>query len=207
MKNNKLIIFILFAFFIVGTIQGQNQKAYIAEINGINSSLTKNEVSGQAIFIIANGELSISIAVKGLAPNIMHLQHIHGFMNGKKGTCAQAEADTNNDGIIDLIETHIYSGKTLVPFNASPIELVIKSDSYPVADENGLITYSMTISLDELESAIQKEYGINQLSLEDRVIFIHGIPESDPLPESVQSLPGVPAFITVPVACGTIKAL
>ena len=84
---------------------------------------------------------------------------------------------------------------------------MIKSDSYPVADENGLITYNITIPLDKLEAAIKKEYGIDQLSLEDRVIFIHGIPEDAPLPSTVQSVPGVPAYITVPVACGTIKAL
>ncbi|MDD3722374.1 MAG: hypothetical protein PHW92_07795 [Lutibacter sp.] len=207
MKKCNLIIIILFTFFIVGTTSGQVQKAYVAEINEINPELTKNDVSGQAIFIIANGQLSISMVVKGLAPNMMHLQHIHGFISGEKGTCAPPEADTNNDGVIDLLETHTYSGKTLVPFNGAPIALAIKSDSYPVADENGLITYNMTISLDELEAAIQKAYGIDQLSLEDRVIFIHGIPEEDPLPSSVQSLPGVPAFITVPVACGTIKAL
>lgn len=207
MKKFNLIIFILFAFFIVGTAYGQVQKAYIAEINEMNPELTKDEVSGQAIFTIANGQLSIIMVVKGLPPNMMHLQHIHGFISGEKGSCAPAEADTNKDGVIDLIETHAYSGKTLVPFNGAPIELAIKSDSYPVADANGLITYTMTVSLDELEAAIQKKYGIDQLSLEDRVIFIHGIPEEDPLPATVQSLSGVPAFITVPIACGTIKAL
>lgn len=207
MKNFNLIIFILFTFFTVATAYGQAQKAYIAEINEMNPELTKGEVSGQAIFTIANGQLSVIMVLKGLPPNMMHLQHIHGFISGEKGSCAPAEADTNKDGVIDLIETHAYSGKTLVPFNGAPVELAIKSDSYPVADANGLITYTMTVSLDELEAAIQKKYGIDQLSLEDRVIFIHGIPEDDPLPATVQSLPGVPAFITVPIACGTIKAL
>lgn len=207
MKNINFIILFLFIFFIVGTVKGQVQKAYVAEINAINPGLTNSVVSGQAILFIANGQLTITMVVKGLAPNIMHLQHIHGFMNGEKGTCAPLEADTNIDGIIDLIETHPYSGTTLIPFNADPIALVIKSDTYPVADKNGLITYTMTVSLDKLEAAIKKEYGINKLELEDRVIFIHGIPEGDPLPSSVQSLPGVPAFITVPVACGTIRAL
>lgn len=207
MKNYNLIILILFAFFTVGTTNGQVQKAYTAEINEMNPELTKNEVSGQAIFIIANGQLSISMVVKGLDPNMMHLQHIHGFISGEKGTCPPPKADTNNDGVIDLIETHAYSGKTLMPLNGAPIDLVIKSDSYPVADENGLITYKMTISLDKLEAAVQNKYGIDQLSLENRIIFIHGIPEKASLPGSVQSLPGVPAFITVPVACGAIKAL
>jgi len=70
-------------------------------------------------------------------------------------------------------------------FNGAPIDLVIKNDSYPVADENGLITYNMLISLNMLEEAIKKEYGIDKLSLENRVIFIHGIPEDVPLPSFV----------------------
>ena len=207
MKNLNFIILLLFTSFAVGTTNGQTQKAYVSEIKEMNPELTKDEVSGQAIFIIANGQLNISLVVKGLAPNIMHLQHIHGFISGEKGTCPPPEADTNNDGVIDLIETHAYSGKTLVPFNGAPIDLVIKSDSYPVADADGLITYNMTIPLDKLEAAVKKEYGIDQLSLEDRIIFIHGIPEEASLPDSVKSLPGVPAYITVPVACGVIKAL
>lgn len=61
--------------------------------------------------------------------------------------------------------------------------------------------------LDKLQAAIKKQYGIDDLALEDRVIFIHGVPEGQKLPDSVQSLPGVPAYITVPIACGVIKAL
>ena len=117
MKKYSFILFTLFVFFTMGTSYGQVQKAYVAEINEINPDLTKNKVSGQAIFIIADGQLTITMVVTGLAPNIMHLQHIHGFMSGeKKGTCAPIETDTNKDGVIDLIETHAYSGKTLVPF-------------------------------------------------------------------------------------------
>lgn len=181
--------------------------AYIAEIKEINSQLTEDEVSGQAIFIVADGNLSITLAVKGVAPNLMHLQHIHGFISGGAGTFPPATADTNDDGIIDLIETHEYTGKTLIPFNGTPIDLEIKSDSYPVANKDGLLTYQITIPLDKLKAAIKAEYGIDKLALEDRVIFIHGIAEENTLPDSVQSLPGVPAYITVPIACGVIKAL
>ncbi|HET7119453.1 MAG TPA: hypothetical protein VFI29_23355, partial [Hanamia sp.] len=58
-----------------------------------------------------------------------------------------------------------------------------------------------------LDAAIKKEYHINKLSLENRVIFIHGVPEGKSFPGSVKSLPGVPAYVTVPIACGEIRAL
>ncbi|MGO3183223.1 MAG: hypothetical protein ACTIJ9_10355 [Aequorivita sp.] len=182
-------------------------EAYTAEIKEINPQLTDGDVSGEAIFIIADGKLSITLAVKGVAPSMMHLQHIHGFIAGGPGTFPPATADTNNDGNIDLMETHKYTGKTLIPFNGAPIELEIKSDSYPVANKDGLLTYQITIPLDKLKAAIKEQYGIDKLALEDRVIFIHGIPEENTLPDSVESLPGVPAYITVPIACGVIKTL
>ena len=205
---------LILALLVVSFAYAQNQynpvsgtEAYVANIKEINPQLTKDEVSGEAIFIVADGQLSITLAVKGVAPNLMHLQHIHGFMNGGASTFPPASADTNGDGIIDLMETHEYTGKTLIPFNGAPIDLEIKSDSYPVANKDGLLTYQMTIPLDKLEAAVKKQYGIDKLVLENCVIFIHGIPESQKLPTSVQSLPGVPAYITVPIACGVIKRL
>lgn len=181
--------------------------AYVAEIKEMNPQLTENEVSGQAIFIVADDNISITLAVKGVAPNLMHLQHIHGFISGGTGTFPPSKADTNGDGIIDLLETHEYTGKTLIPLNGAPIDLEIKSDSYPVANKDGLLTYEITIPLDKLDAAVKEQYGIDKLALEDRVIFIHGVPKGKTLPGSVQSLPGVPAHITVPIACGVIKAL
>ncbi len=209
MKNHgpSLVVLALITVFSVGQSTAQVTKAYVAEINGMNPDLTHGEVTGNAIFIIENGELSISLAVNGLSPGMMHLQHIHGFVDGKKSTCPTRKADINNDGVVDLIETELFSGTTLVPFNGSPVDLQIKSDTYPVANKDGLIVYKMTVPLKELKEAIKKQYGVDQLSLENRVIYIHGIPDGDPLPDSVKSLPGVPASITVPVACGVIKAL
>ncbi len=205
---------LILALSVVSLAHAQNQykadsgaDAYVAEIKEMNPQLTEAKVSGEAIFIIADGNLNITLAVKGVAPNLMHLQHIHGFIGGGSATFPPAKADTNGDGIIDLLETHKYTGKTLIPFNGTPIDLEIKSDSYPVANKDGLLTYQISIPLDKLEAAVKKQYGIDKLTLEDRAIFIHGIPEGKKLPDSVQSLPGVPAYITVPLACGIIKAL
>lgn len=181
--------------------------AYIAEIKAINPQLTDKTVSGEAIFIISENTLDITLVVKGVSPDMMHLQHIHGFMDGRAGKFPPASADTNGDGIIDLMETHDYTGKTLIPFNGAPVDLQIKSDTYPVASKDGLLTYHISVPLDKLNSAIKKEYNIDKLALENRVIFIHGVPEGDKLPDSVQSLPGVPAHVTVPIACGVIKGL
>jgi hypothetical protein len=214
-KINCLAIALLLALFTDGIVHAQEQDvsesgsvAYMAEIKALNSNLTNEQVSGRASFIVADGQLNITIVAKGLAPSIMHLQHIHGFKVAEKASsCPGPNADTSGDGIVDLIETHPSSGVTLIPFNAAPTELKIKSSSYPVANEKGLLTYQISVSLDSLKSSIQKNYNIGDLSLEDRVIYIHGIPKDASLPETVESLPGVPAHVTVPLACAEVETL
>lgn len=207
----KSIFTMILALFAVSISYAQKQSvgethAYVAEINAINPQLTNSKVSGQAIFIVADGQLKITMVVKGVSPG-MHLQHIHGFISGQAAICPPANADKNGDGIIDLVETEPSAGTTLIPFNGAPIELKIKSDTYPVAGKDGILTYEMTVPLAQLNAAIKKEYGIDKLDLEHRVIIIHGVPEGTSLPNTVQSLPGVPAYVTVPIACGEIKAL
>jgi len=182
--------------------------AYTTDIQGINTNLTEVPVKGTATFITSDDQLYITIIASGLSPSMMHLQHIHGFVDtNDEATCPAPGADTNGDGIIDLIETHESTGVTLIPFNAAPVDLQIKTDSYPVANGEGVLTYRMKVLLDDLNEAIQEEYNIENLSLENRVIYLHGVPENTDLPESVESLPGVPAQVTVPVACGEIEAL
>lgn len=217
-KSSKIIylpIALLFILFTGSITYAQAQyspksgdAAYTAEIGELNPDLTKEEVSGFANFIIKDGQLNITVAAKGLAPSIAHIQHFHGFkVSTKEAACPTPEADTNDDGIVDLIETHPHTGVTLIPFNDAPAELTILSESYPVANENGLSTYQISVSVESLKSAIQDAYGIGELSLANWVVYIHGVPEGTSLPETVQSLPDVPAQVTVPLACGEIEVL
>jgi hypothetical protein len=214
-KRISEILTLLFIFFLAGITHAQESgdpasgsMLYSADINGLNTDLIQENVSGTATFITAGNYLYVTIIVRGLAPSMMHLQHIHGFKtSGKTAPCPGTDADTNGDGIVDLIETHPYSGVTLIPFNAAPADLKILTSTYPKANDDGLITYRKKIPLDSLKQNIQQKYGIKKLSLENRVIYIHGIPKDASLPETVESLPEAPARVTVPVACGEIKAV
>lgn len=199
------IMAFLAGFLLASFVWAQEDSAFSATLQELNPDLTSGEVSGQAIFIIADGQLHISLIARGFEPG-MHLQHIHGFTQGGQSTCPAADADANGDGIVDLLETEPAAGVTLIPFNSAPAELMIESDSYPLADADGLMTYTMTVPLAALESALQDAYKIAALDLGSRVIFIHGVPEGAGLPDTVQSLPGVPAYVTVPLACGEIRA-
>ena len=164
---------------------------------------------GKRIAVIGGGNSGVEAAIDlaGLPPNMMHLQHFHGFPDGKAASCPTGAADTNGDGYIDLVETEPFAGTTMMPFHAHPVTLEIANDSYPVADKNGVSHYTDTVSVADLDAALKAKFKAPSLALDKRVIFIHGVANSPALPASVKSLPGVPANVTIPIACGKIEAV
>ena len=201
-----LIIFLL--LFSSGNQAGQTEtKAYRAEIAPLNESVTGKMPAGFATLEIEGDSLTIRVSLSNLPPGMMHLQHYHGFIDGGDATCAGMAQDANNDGIVDLIETEAVSGVTLVPFHDDPASLEIKTHSYPVADELGNVSYTKTLSLAKLKQGLRKAHNIEEPLFGKRVVYIHGIDPSDSLPASVQSLPDVPAHVTLPIACGELQQL
>ena len=188
---------------------GQVQAAdavYVANLQPLNASKINTSASGKARLEVTDGNLIVSIQLAGLPPG-MHLQHFHGFPDGKDATCPTGESDVNGDGFVDLIETEPVAGTTMVPFHAHPATLEIPSDTYPVADENGVAHYEKTEVVADLENALKEKFKAPVLALEKRVIFVHGVKDGTVLPDSVKSLPGVPAHVTIPIACGKIEAV
>ncbi|HEX5500801.1 MAG TPA: hypothetical protein VFX03_16310 [Thermomicrobiales bacterium] len=181
---------------------------YKATLTPLNSTVAGFDASGEATFTISGDQLTIRIAVKGVPPDTEHWQHFHGFATGDRtSTCPAASDDANGDGIIDLIETEAKAGTTMVPFNADPVRMDIPADTYPVAAADGTYAYEKTVSLKALEAAFAKQFPGQQLDLDRRVVFIHGVPASTKLPDSVASLGPIPAQVTIPIACGEITKL
>ncbi|MCC6315749.1 MAG: CHRD domain-containing protein [Thermomicrobiales bacterium] len=182
--------------------------AYHATLSPLNASVTGSEASGEATFTINGDDLTIHIEMKGVPPDMAHLQHFHGFAEGDKASaCPTAADDKNGDGIIDLVETEPVAGTTMVPFNDNPLGTdLLALDTFPKADANGTYTYETTVSLKALEKAFAERFPGQQLDLDRRVIFVHSIPDSIELPSTVQSLGDFPASLTLPIACGKIEA-
>lgn len=178
---------------------------YTAELSSLNQETTDQPVSGSLTITVEGDSATIDLNISSIAPNMMHLAHLHGFENGSEAKCPPVpEADDNGDGIVDLIETRDYSGITMIPFHDNPVSLKIKTETYPQADAMGNFNYSKTISVKELTKAVQDKFGIEDFSFDNFVVYVHGVSEETTLPESVQSLPDVPAMITLPVACGEL---
>jgi hypothetical protein len=66
------------------------------------------------------------------------------------------------------------------------------------------MSYEATVSLKSLDKNMAAHYHGASLDLDNRVVFIHGVPSDTGLPKTAASLPGVPAQVTLPIACGRI---
>jgi hypothetical protein len=191
----------------LSAMPGEAAERYVAKIAPLNAEKIGTSASGAADLQVANGKLSVSIELVGLTPSLMHLQHFHGFADGRDAACPTAKEDVNEDGYIDLIETEAIAGTTMLPFHEHPVTLEIPNDTYPVANNKGTASYKHSDSVGELEKALKVKFKAPALDLAKRVIFVHGVGSDTKLPESVKSLPGVPAQVTIPVACGKIEAV
>jgi hypothetical protein len=183
----------------------QAPAVYLAELHPLNTSVTGLQTTGAARFTVAGDELTITIDVRHAPPGMQHWQHFHGFADNRASTCPTAAADTNQDGIIDLIETEPSAGVTMVPFNADPVAMDIPSNTYPSAAADGSYHYQKTVSLAALQAAFAQAFDGQKLDLDRRVVFIHGVPAATALPAIVQSLGTIPAQVTLPIACGKIE--
>jgi hypothetical protein len=181
------------------------EQHYRADLMPLNASVG-GSASGSVKLTVGGGTLTIAADVKGLSPGV-HMIHIHGFTSGdKSASCAGADQDANHDGIIDLVETGAVSGTTLIPFNGRPIALNIGGPGYPKANAAGEFIYWKRLKLRRLEAALKQKDGIEGARFDKWVIYVHGVPDGVRLPASAQSLPGVPPRMTLPVACGVIRA-
>lgn len=181
-------------------------QSYGGKLHAVNPDATPGSVSGRVELVREGDQLQVRVDGAGLAPGMMHLQHLHGSRDGMQARCAPAQGDRNGDGYVDLIETRRYSGVTLIPLHEQPVSLQIKSDSYPRAGGDGSFSYRQSINWPQLQQAVAEQYGLQAPDLGRMVVYVHGIPGDRPLPDSVRSLPGVPAQVTLPVACAELSA-
>jgi hypothetical protein len=177
---------------------------YRAHLSALNTTITGSQAVGEATFTIDGDSLTIAVNASGLPKDIEHWQHFHGFTDGRQATCPAQAADANGDGIIDVVETGVAAGTTMVPFSGDPVSMDVPHGTYPRASATGTLRYQEMVSLSALQRAFAKTFDGQKLDLDRRVVFIHGIPAASKLPASVASLGPIPAQVTLPSACGKI---
>jgi hypothetical protein len=189
---------------VAGAQDDQSNATYVAHLSTLNTTVTGLKTVGEATFAINGDSLTIAVNASGLPKDIEHWQHFHGFTDGRQATCPAKAADANGDGIIDVVETGVAAGTTMVPFSGDPVSMDVPRGTYPRASATGTLQYKETVSLSALQTAFAKTFDGQKLDLDRRVVFIHGIPAASKLQASVASLGPIPAQVTLPIACGKI---
>ena len=181
---------------------------YYAELTPLNADKIGVSAHGQAEFEVdeEKNNLHIKIEMFNTPKNIEHWQHFHGFPDGQDATVATM-TDAGEDGWVDLLDTEDKSGTTMVPFDAQPAKMDIANNTYPVADNEGHYLYEKDVPLNELNANFEKVFPGAQLDLDKRVVYIHGVPKSLHLPNTVKGKINdtYDQHVTLPIAVGKIK--
>lgn len=181
---------------------------YEAKIEPLNGNKIGTSATGVATFTIDDDQLDVEITMEGTSPNTEHWMHFHGFPDGKDAEPATEAQDTNGDGYVDLPETEPVSGTTMVPFNDAPEEMNVLTDTYPVSDSTGHYHYEKKVPLSEISAKFKEVFNDDDLRLDKRVIYIHGVPADMEFPDTVQGSVGMyDPHTTLPIATGKIVKL
>jgi hypothetical protein len=182
----------------------KSSAVYVAHLSALNTTVTGRRATGDVRLTIKGDSVTIAVNASGLPKDITHWQHFHGFTDGRQSSCPARSADANGDGIIDVTETTPMAGTTMVPFSSDPVSMDVPHGTYPEASATGTLRYRAMVSLSALKEAFGKAFPGQQLDLDRRVVFIHGVPAATKLPATVASLGTIPAQVTLPIACGKI---
>lgn len=172
-------------------------QVYIALLRPLNAGVNGRPVRGIAAVSVDSDVLDLLVLVKGLAPEMEHMQRIHGFIFDGLASCPSSGADTNRDNVIDVVEAAFFYGLVVVPLHSDLNELDPRM--FPTASPDGILQYAQKGSV----SVIERNLGA-PLNLETRVIAVHGVAPTAPLPPTMQTLPGLTPAFTLPVACGEL---
>ena len=82
----------------------------------------------------------------------------------------------------------------------------VNHDGYPVADKYGHYEYDKDVPLKDLQAKFKQAFGSDDLQLDKRVVYVHGVPADLKLPSSVAgNVMSYDAHTTLPIAAGEIK--
>lgn len=178
------------------------------EYTGTFAALNGSGVAGVADIAADDVEdaFSVSIEVGGIAPSITHAQHIHA-----DATCPTMADDANSDGFLDVIEGVPSYGGILIPLDSDFSDQ--GAGDFPTATAAGEIDYTQTSTFAAVDASVRGDDedafveldGTDPLAPQTRTVVLHGVVETTDLPGTVQTLEGLPATATLPVACAELE--
>jgi hypothetical protein len=175
------------------------QEAFQADLAPLNNS----GASGTANLALEGDQLTTDIASQGLAPNLPHAQHIHGIEQAIS-ECPTLANDQDGDGLVNTTEGEPSYGPILTSLttegDTSP-ESALAVERFPVANEDGTVTYDRTFGVPSTVAERLGEFAIVQHGVD---LNGNGVYDEEAAGPSDLD-PSLPQEATIPANCGTIE--
>lgn len=170
------------------------QKVFQGDIRAVNSNVV-DDIEGQVIVRMVEEKFEVNAAVRNV-PSSVHRQHIRLGKN-----CPTAEADTNADGHIDLIEAQAVSGDVYIPLDSDLNQVRDDNQQYPNGGFLRSYGYQEETTRQQLVTELGAESG---LFFGDRVVLILGVDEDEELPATVAAPGGSSPQASLPIGCAEL---
>ena len=175
------------------------QDMFQAELDPLNNS----GASGTANLALEGDQLTADIASEGLAPGLPHAQHIHGLEQAMS-ECPTILNDQNGDNLVNTTEGEPSYGPILTSLttegDTSP-ESALAVDRFPVANEDGTLTYDRTFGVPTNVADRLEEFAIVQHGVD---LNGNGVYDEEAAGPSDLD-PSLPQEATIPANCGVIE--
>ncbi len=175
------------------------QDMFQADLEPLNNS----GASGTANLALEGDQLTTDIASEGLAPGLPHAQHIHGLEQAMS-ECPTILNDQNGDNLVNTTEGEPSYGPILTSLttegDTSP-ESALAVDRFPVANEDGTLTYDRTFGVPANVADRLEEFAIVQHGVD---LNGNGVYDEEAAGPSDLD-PSLPQEATIPANCGVIE--
>ena len=140
-------------------------RAFFADLNELSNS----EAEGGALLLLKGSRLTVITAARGVEAGQTHVQHIHGFEDGRNATVPTLAQDDDRDGFIELAEGLDTYGPILLNLTSDPAAGL---SGFPTPTGDSFL-FSQTYDLsDSSNSELAKL--LDDVSLTRREIVLHG---------------------------------
>ena len=160
---------------------GEGVQVYQSDFIALNNS----GVVGKATVLLDSNTqtVTVDIQAKGLEPNQIHVQHIHGFDDDRNATPPTIAQDTDLDGFVELAEGLDRYGPIQLNLTLNPEDSVHDHGTsghdhtdaavFPMADANGNLNYRETFYFSAADLNAQAIFdSITPLDVKE--IVLHG---------------------------------
>jgi Ca2+-binding RTX toxin-like protein len=140
-------------------------RVFFADLNELNNS----EAEGGALLLLKGDRLTVITAARGVEAGQTHVQHIHGFEDGRNATVPTLAQDDDRDGFIELAEGLDTYGPVLLNLTSDPAAGL---SGFPTPTGDTFL-FSQTYDLSNPSNGELAKL-LDDVSLTRREIVLHG---------------------------------